>query len=529
AFQAGIKRDLPGSPWSDAIAEKALSIAADFEGSLWPHLFPPIQQDDSIQAAWALPIKDSSGEILGTFCGFYPKPQQPRPAEITFVRSLLSLASVAITYVADAENLKEQARQSASLLRLSTELELATDYDQVVDLLQQEIESVLGYPACWLYLYSSDRKKLRMVATRGRPGDQSNTLEPIELDSDQDEFVKALSEVEDIWVIPDARSHPITDKKIVEKMGNRLIVNMPIRILQTSLGVIGAGTFGEDDRPPPNAQQQSYWRQLAKHTGAALNRIQYLQALEQSKRELQQANEELEGKVQDRTQELELSLRSLEHFSYLASHDLREPLRMIISYLQLLERRMEDRLTGEERNFMDFAVDGARRMKELLNGILTYSRLDAKPSHRSQVDLGEVLSKVQQILTLNIEQSGAKLDVGALPTITANSQQMVLLFQHLIENAITFNQSQAPKIHISAKLQGDSWLFAVQDNGIGFEEQDAERIFLMFERLHNREDYPGNGVGLAVCQQIVQVHGGTIWATSTPGEGSCFYVRLTNA
>ncbi len=233
-----------------------------------------------------------------------------------------------------------------------------------------------------------------------------------------------------------------------------------------------------------------------------------------------------EAAIQRYAAELRRSNAELEQFAYVASHDLQEPLRMVTSYLQLVEQRYADKLDDSGKEFIDYAVDGAARMKELINDLLTYSRIQRAAVENTPVAMDEVFERVVHNLQLQIEDTGAAVTSDPLPVVTANRVQMVQLLQNLIGNALKFCAGRPPRVHVSAERQGDMWRFAVRDNGIGIEAAYLERIFVIFQRLHTRSEYEGTGIGLAICRRIVEKHGGQITVESTPGEGSTFYFTL---
>jgi light-regulated signal transduction histidine kinase (bacteriophytochrome) len=224
--------------------------------------------------------------------------------------------------------------------------------------------------------------------------------------------------------------------------------------------------------------------------------------------------------------ELTRSNQELQEFAYVASHDLQEPLRMVTSYLQLLERRYQGQLDADADEFIHFAVDGAQRMYELIRGLLAYSRVGTHGGPFVPVDCEEIVGQVLDNLQIVIGENQATVTYDPLPTVRADPTQMAQLFQNLIGNALKFRGQRPPEIHVGAEWQGDEWLFRVCDNGIGIEIQYAERIFVIFQRLHTREEYPGTGIGLALCKRIVERHGGRIWVESEPGQGSCFFFTL---
>ncbi len=227
----------------------------------------------------------------------------------------------------------------------------------------------------------------------------------------------------------------------------------------------------------------------------------------------------------DRSEELARSNAELEQFAYAASHDLQEPLRMVASYVELLARRYKGRLDNDADEFINFAVDGARRMKRLINDLLTYSRA-GRGRALEPVRLDEAVQHALTNLALNIEETGAMVTCDAMPTVSGDESQLTELVQNLVANAIKFCGENPPAVHISAARKGSSWLISVRDNGIGISSEYAERIFVMFQRLHGPSDYPGTGIGLAICKRIVERHGGKIWMESLPGQGTTFYFTL---
>ncbi|MBI3319773.1 MAG: hypothetical protein HYZ89_04220, partial [Candidatus Omnitrophica bacterium] len=213
-------------------------------------------------------------------------------------------------------------------------------------------------------------------------------------------------------------------------------------------------------------------------------------------------------------------------FAYVASHDLQEPLRMVASYTKLLERRYKDRLDPDANDFITFAVDGATRMQRLIQDLLEYSRVGTKGQPFEPTDCTAILDQAITNLRMAIEEHHATVTHDPLPRVKTDVSQLVRVFQNLLSNAIKFRGQEAPRVHVSAQAQGAEWLFCVSDNGIGIDPKYADRVFSIFQRLHTAVEYPGTGIGLAVCKKIVERHGGRIWVESEPGHGARFYFTL---
>ncbi|HWI35738.1 MAG TPA: PAS domain S-box protein [Burkholderiales bacterium] len=245
-------------------------------------------------------------------------------------------------------------------------------------------------------------------------------------------------------------------------------------------------------------------------------------ARKEAEEELRRAHDELARKAE----ELQRSNAELEQFAYVASHDLQEPLRMVSSYTQLLARRYGDKLQGDAQEFMHYVVDGAARMKQLIEDLLAYSRVGTKGKEFKPAPIEASLKKAITNLRTAIEETGASVTWDPLPTESVDEVQLAQLFQNLIGNALKFRGAGVPRVHVCAADQADHWQITIADNGIGIEPQYFERIFMLFQRLHTMGEYPGTGIGLAICKKVVERHGGIIWVTSTPGEGSQFHFTL---
>lgn len=241
------------------------------------------------------------------------------------------------------------------------------------------------------------------------------------------------------------------------------------------------------------------------------------------------AHKRAERELRNLTMELLRSNRELEEFAYVASHDLQEPLRMVASYTQLLRHRYAGRLDADADDFIDFAVDGAVRMQSLIQDLLAYSRVGRGTVVLVPTDPARALDVAQQNLAAMIQDSGALITADPLPMVLADGRQLTQLFQNLITNAIKFRGAASPHVHLGANRVSAGIAFALRDNGIGIDPKHADRIFQIFQRLHTRREYPGSGIGLAICKKIVERHGGTIWVESQPGEGSTFLFTIPAA
>ena len=234
----------------------------------------------------------------------------------------------------------------------------------------------------------------------------------------------------------------------------------------------------------------------------------------------------VQQKLKETVAELERSNVELQQFAYVASHDLQEPLRMVSSYTQLLGRRYKGKLDADADEFIAYAVDGAVRMQALINDLLAYSRVGTRSKPFEPTVCATVFNRALANLKIAIQESGAVVTHDALPTVTADASQLTQLFQNLIGNAVKFRGNDVPRVHVSAVQTGNEWTFSIRDNGIGVDPQYAERIFVIFQRLHTKEKYPGSGIGLTICKKIVERHGGRIWLESELGKGATFYFTI---
>ena len=253
--------------------------------------------------------------------------------------------------------------------------------------------------------------------------------------------------------------------------------------------------------------------------------------LEEERSLIKDIGNRLKGDIDRKEAEQEL-LRTLENikflnqelqqFAYVASHDLQEPLRMVISFTQLLAKKYEDKLDDDAKDYINYAVDGARRMQTLINDLLSYSRITTHEESFKIINIENVLEDIILNLQIKIKETSAKITYGEMPSLFADRTQLMQLFQNLIVNALRFRRKEPPQVHISVQQTSNEWIFSVKDNGIGIDQRFFKKIFIIFQRLHTRAEYPGSGIGLAICKRIVDRLNGRIWIESEVGKGSTF-------
>jgi PAS domain S-box-containing protein len=317
---------------------------------------------------------------------------------------------------------------------------------------------------------------------------------------------------EAVWLPDVSQEHTLQRRETAAAAGLRSAFAFPILMGGEFYGVM---EFYSRALRPRDERVLEIAQTVGSHVGQFIARLQAEAAL-------REANDELARQAQ----ELMRSNAELEQFAYVASHDLQEPLRMISSYTQLLMRRYGDRFDKDAKEFMDYVVDGSARMKQLIEDILAYSRIGTRGRELAPVESEAALKRALASLRGSIEASGASVTHDSLPAVLADPGQLAQLFQNLVGNALKFKGASAPHVHVSATERADAWEFAVRDNGIGIDPEFFGRIFMVFQRLHGKGDYPGTGIGLAICKKVVDRHGGRIWVESQPGAGSTFLFTL---
>ena len=338
-----------------------------------------------------------------------------------------------------------------------------------------------------------------------------------------------LGEKESIIKELDKKGHCESIINTKDKNGNEIIVESnSTRLIDNSGNISGNLVVYRDITKR---------KKIEKHNQKLLEEEQQItEELTASNEELQATSEELitsneeqlqtQVKLKDLIKKLKISNRELEQFAYVASHDLQEPLRMVSSFTQLLEKRYKNQLDDDADDYIDFIVEGAKRMKDLIDDLLAFSKLNKETNPFEIVIMEIALDDVLINLRAHIKERNAKITYDNLPSIYCDPIQIHQLLQNLLTNAIKFHNGKSPKIHISAQELEKEWLFSVSDNGIGIDPQHQEQIFKIFKRLNTREKYEGTGMGLSICKRIVEKHGGHIWVESELGKGTTFYFTL---
>ncbi len=405
---------------------------------------------------------------------------------------------------------EERARALHSLVGAVREVTASPELDRLLEQILQGAREVTGARYAALGIADEAQGKLARFITSGM--DEATKSAIGSLPTGQG-ILGLLSHQENALRLKNLMEHPASVGFPSHHPAMRSFLGVSIRTHERVFGRIyltekqGADEFTQLDEEMIIA--------LASHAGKAIDQTLLLQQVQRAENQLRQLNKELIRSNAD-----------LQQFAYVASHDLQEPLRMVASYTQLLARRYKGKLDSDADEFIGYAVDGATRMQRLINDLLAYSRVTSQGKAFELVDCNQLLEDVLRTLRLAIEESRAVVTHDALPKVMADSGQLAQLFQNLVSNGIKFHGAELPRVHVSAERRNHEWLFSVRDNGIGVDPQFADRIFVIFQRLHDREEYPGTGIGLALCKKIVERHGGNIWVESQPGRGATFFFTI---
>ncbi|WP_430503477.1 PAS domain S-box protein [Haloparvum sp. PAK95] len=519
------------------------------------------------------------GDVYGTFC-FYDMEARDEAFsdwEVTFVE----LLSNWVSYELERKHYIDRLERYETLIEESTDVNAILDPDGTIDYVTPSVEYVLGYDPDTLigenvadYLHPDDfegmQDEIAAIA------DESTSREAVEF---------RIQHADGSWVWLESRgknlledpvidglvvyTRDVTDRKRYAKRLRSIVERLEeserrYRTLAENFPEGGVGIFDEDHRfslvegmmwddleiDSDDLEGAVLADALPADTAADLEPL-FDRALDG---ETDDVTTTLEGRTYrvwatplrdatgevttgqafaldvterlERKRELEESNERLEQFAYAASHDLQEPLRMVSSYLSLIDERYRDDLDEEAEEFIEYAIDGAERMREMIEALLEYSRVETRGDPFEPVDLERVVEDVCTDLQMQIEEANATVSVGSLPTVEGDESQLREVFMNLLGNAIEYGGEDPPSIEVESERDGDEWIIAVEDDGIGIDPEHTDRVFEVFQRLHTQDEHAGTGVGLAISQRIIERHGGEIWVDSEPGEGSTFYFSL---
>lgn len=445
---------------------------------------------------------------------------------------------------------REKYDSSLMLQRVSRTAASMLNPDKLANMILDEVTNTIHIAQAVFFLKSDQTSEFRMTAQRGLQEEGSIIIRkdhPLVGWLSRNQMALSRAEMD---MLPQFKALWGSEWEQLNRLGAQLMV--PVTVKDELVGIFTLG--GKLSEEQYSQDDILSLTTLANQTAVAMENARLYWHLQGTLEALRKAHDELEQRVQERTAdlakvntalqaeigerkraeeaihryttELERSNQELQQFAYVASHDLQEPLRMVSSYLQLLERRYGSQLQDDARDFIDYAVDGAKRMQALINDLLAYSRVGTRGKAFEAVELQNVLWQATNNLKIAIDEQRACIECDPLPVVKGDDTQLTQLFQNLIGNAIKFHGQEAPRISIRQERRNGHWLISVADNGIGIEPHHTERIFLIFQRLHNREEYPGTGIGLAICKRIVERHGGEIWVESQLGQGATFNFTL---
>jgi signal transduction histidine kinase len=338
---------------------------------------------------------------------------------------------------------------------------------------------------------------------------------PLDVDPYKSLFYKAKPIFSENW--------QLNDPVFAEKSG---LLSLAVTPILSKKKVIGALNVASKKRYVFSEEEKDILQYIGHEIGIIIEKMKMEEELKEHRDHLEELIEKRTLELKGTMKDLKRSNAELEQFAYVVSHDLQEPLRMVANFTQLLQKRYQDKLDDEANEFINFAVDGATRMQGLINDLLTFSRIGTKGISFSPTDMNIILENVLANIQQSTIEAKAEITKDPLPVIIADGTQMTQILQNLISNAIKFRGKSSISIHVSGESLLDKWVFSVKDNGIGIDPKHFERIFVIFQRLHKRDEYEGTGIGLAVCKRIIHRHGGKIWVESELGKGSTFYFSI---
>ena len=455
--------------------KKEKVVVVDIENDFRWANYKELALVDGLKACWSFPIMDSRNQVLGTFAIYYKRVKAPTLDEENTFERVKNLLMIILENRIFVEEIRYSNRNYDMVAKATNDA--IWDWDVVTDIVLksgQGLKELFGY---------------EIPEAESETDFWHNRVHP-------DDFAGFLKKQKQVLADPSA-NYWEDEYRFKKKDGNYAYV-------------LDKGYIIRDE------------------TGKAIRLIGATRDITERK-ESEALLLELNNRLKQRADELAASNIELERFAYIASHDMQEPLRMITSFLQLFKKKYEDQIDETAEQYIHFAVDGADRMKKLIMDLLEYSRVGSNKDDLAEIDTNILLKEVVNVFVSRIDEMKATVVIDQLPNVRANKTQLFQLFQNLVGNALKYHSGDSPHIHISGKEEETQFLFSVKDNGIGIKPIFFEKIFILFQRLHHKNEYSGTGIGLAICKKIVDRHGGKIWVESEPGKGSCFYFTISKS
>ena len=494
--------------------------------------------------AGMIPIKAGT-HVVGILAVSAVRPVPFELRELELLEAIGNMIGVALEKARLFSETEARYRELKTLHAISNTILESLDVTVMMERILDKAFEVGRFDCGVIRLLDRDHNRLRLVASRGHR-DHEGIVNHYET-SEQKSTARIIAEVMASKQTKVKDLSASDGMRTFRREGVCTVVAIPLHTQHDVLGIIQLGSrtvreFQDNELRVFDAiggqagiaiqkarlYEESQQAQAAlREKAAQLTRSNI--DLQHSTQEVKSAKEKLErvnSLLTVQAAELARSNTELEQFAYIASHDLQEPLRMVASYVQLLARRYKGKLDSEAEEFIGFAVDGSKRMQDLIQALLAYSRIGTKVRQFAPTNCEIVLQTALKNLQIAIEDSQARITHDPLPTVIGDAIQLGQLFQNLIGNAIKFRGEKPPSVHVTAERQAGDWLFSFRDDGIGIDSQYAQRIFVIFQRLHTKEEYPGTGIGLALCKKIVERHNGRIWVESQPHKGSTFRFTL---
>ena len=492
-----VHRRTPGGKSDQVLESGEVLVINDPEGAC---LKEETRREGRHCLIW-VPLK-ARGTVVGLLNLSTEQPIPFAPREVELLQAIGNVIGVALENARLFQSTQRGLERVRALHEIDKAITSTLDLRTVLDVLMEKIDLVLPYSATTVRLFNEASGFLEPIACRN--------LNEKEWKADKWKGGRGIPNVvfesKAPWTVSNVQTDPsVKDTEFFRKHSLVSYLGVPLVVKAEILGVLGFYTREEHDF---SAEEVEFLTTLASEAAIAIHNSQLY---EQSRRQ---------------AMELERSNAELEQFAYVASHDLQEPLRMITGYTQLLAKRYGDKLDQNANEYIDYAVEGAKRMQGLIHDLLAYSRIGTRGKEFAPVDCQAIVTETLRTLQPAIQESAATITYDSLPTVMGDETQSLQLFQNLIGNAIKYRGSKPPVVQVSCKQEGEHWLFSVRDNGIGIDPKYAERIFVIFQRLHGRDQYAGTGIGLAVCKKIVERHGGKIWVESELGKGATFYFTI---